>query len=189
MIEHATKAKLEAIFQSTSNQEVVYVPLYLAKGEFHERHYYIHPADIKLDAFRSMIATNDRLRIFIPSDVDQLFPILKEIDTFDNCFFANSSTFWELDDLKENEYGAIAVNSKFDVYKIIFKRYSNYQAYFIKSAFYKFNLYMDKPYIMKLLSFNDKCLEPARKRITAFKNPEVFDKLKQNFSEITYFEV
>jgi hypothetical protein len=189
MIEHAVKAKLEAIFQSTSDQGEVYVPLYLAKGEFYERHYYIHPADIKLDAFRSMIAINDRLRIFIPNDVEQLFPILNEIDTFENCYFANSSTFWELDDIKENEYGVIAVNSRFDVYKIIFRRYANNRPYFIKSAFYKFNLHMDKPYIAKLLSFNDKHFEPARKRLTVFKDPEVFNKLKQNFAEITQNDV
>ena len=189
MIEHAVKGKLEAIFQSVAHRQEIYVPLYLARGELYERHYYIHPADIKLDAFRNMIASHDKLEIFIPEDIEQLPSILEEINTYENCYFACCTNFWELDELKENEYGAIAVNSKFDVYKIIFRRYANDRPYFIKSAFYRFNLQMDNTYIKKLESFNDKHFEPARKRIAAFNDPEVFNKLKHNFIEIAQNDV
>ena len=189
MIEHSVKAKLEAIFQSVAHRQEIYVPLLLVRGEFYERHYYIHPADIKLDAFRNMIANHDKLEIFVPRDIEQLSSILEEINTYENCYFASYSNFWELDDLKENEYGAIAVNSNFDVYKIIFRRYANDRPYFIKSAFYRFNLHMDNAYIKKLESFSTKCFEPARKKIAAFNDPEVFNKLKHNFIEITQNDV
>jgi len=185
MIENAVRTKLEAVFRGASNSGEIYVPLFLAKGELQDRHYYIHPANIRLDVFRSMLAVNDRLTIFIPDDFEQLSSILKEVDTYENCYFANTSSFWELDDLKENEYGIIAVNSDLDIYKIIFKQYANNLPYFIKSAFYKFNLEMDRTFIKKLLAFNDKCFEPARKRIAAFDTLDVFVRLRQNFIEIT----
>jgi len=189
MIENAVKAKLEAIFRSVSSLSEIYVPLFLARGELQEKHYYIHSANIGLDTFRRIIADNDKLKIFIPEDFEQLSSVLEEIDTYENCYFANSTSFWELDELKENEYGVIAVNSKFDIYKIIFKRYAEDQLYFIRSAFYKFNLQMDTPVIKKLLIFNNKYFEPVRRKVALFSDPDVFAKLKHNFSQITQQDV
>jgi len=185
MISNDVRAKLDAVFRGASSSDEIYVPLYLARGELYKKHYYIHRASIGLDVFRSMIADNDRLKIFIPDDFKQLSSILEEIDTYENCYFANPTSFWELDDIKMNEYGVIAVNSVLDIYKVIFKQYANDRPYFIKSAFYKFNLEMDRAFIQKLLKFNDKCFEPSRRKLAAFDNPDVFARLRQNFIEIT----
>ena len=191
MLQDSIRNRLEEIFNTVSNEHKRYFPLMLYKGSKFEgdQKWYAGMSDINLREFKAMIAERqpfkgEEVKIIISNELEPARQIYSALNCFENRYFGNSVSMWEVDELQDHMYGAVMVDSDFNIYKTIFRQWSNSAPFFIYKHYYYFSLLMSRKEINNLIQFHNKVFQKARIKLNKMKSSAVAAKLRDNFSQM-----